>query len=133
MGNLNELIKQISLQAVESTDPSGVYFGTVISSSPLKINIEQKMTLTEAQLVLSTLVQDFNVSMTVNHSTDEHTHTHTISDTYTGGGSASDETHKHTYTGKKSFKVHLGLSPGEKVMLLRVQGGQKFIVLDRVR
>lgn len=35
------------------------YFGTVISPSPLKISIDQKMTLTEKQLVLTTLVQDF--------------------------------------------------------------------------
>lgn len=128
-----ENIKRAALQAVMETMPSGVYFGTVVSSSPLKINVEQKLTLSGPQLILSSLVQDFTVNMTVNHATNNHTHTHTITDTYSGGGSASDETHNHSYTGKKTFRVHLGLSSGEKVMLLRVQGGQKFIVLDRVR
>lgn len=128
-----ENIKKAALQAVLETMPSGVYFGTVVSSAPLSINVEQKMTLTESQLVLSTLVQDFTVNMSVNHSTNNHTHTHDITDTYSGGGSASSETHNHSYTGTKAFTVHLKLSAGEKVILLRVQGGQKFIVLDRVR
>ena len=100
-----ENIKRAALDAVASTMPSGVYYGTVTSTSPLKITVEQKMVLTEKQLVLSSLVQDFTVDMTVNNTTD----------------------------GKKSFTVHLGLKQGEKVMLIRVQGGQQFIVLDRVR
>lgn len=82
--------------------PSGIYFGTVISTSPLKVSVEQKMTLTSKQLVLTSLVQDYSVDMTVSGNT-------------------------------KSYKVHLGLKAGEKVMLIRVQGGQKFIVLDRIR
>lgn len=119
-----ENIKKAALQAVASTMPSGVYFGTVISSSPLKISVEQKMTLTKEQLILSTLVQDFSVDMTVDHLTEN---------TSGGSGDASFASHNHAYKGRKTFRVHLGLSAGEKVMLLRVQGGQKFIVLDRVR
>ena len=34
--------------------------------------------------------------------------------------------------GKKAFKVHLGLKAGEQVLLLRTDGGQKFIIIDRV-
>lgn len=33
---------------------------------------------------------------------------------------------------KKAFKVHLGLKAGEQVLLLRTDGGQKFIIIDRV-
>ena len=40
--------------------------------------------------------------------------------------------HKHAYKGKKAFKVHLGLKAGEQVLLLRTDGGQKFIIIDRV-
>ncbi len=117
-------IKRAALQAVAETMPSGVYFGTVISSSPLKISVEQKMTLTASNLVLSTLVQDFIVNMTVDHKTE---------DKAGGSGDSSFASHNHDYKGTKAFRVHLGLSAGEKVILLRVQGGQKFIVLDRVR
>lgn len=98
-----ENIKKAALQAVAHTMPSGIYFGTVVSISPLKINIEQKMTLTAKQLILSTLVQDFKVNMKVNNG----------------------EVQEYT--------VYLGFSVGEKVMLIRVQGGQRFVVLDRLR
>ena len=33
----------------------------------------------------------------------------------------------------KRTTVRLGLTAGESVILLRVQGGQKFIIIDRVR
>lgn len=33
--------------------------------------------------------------------------------------------------GRKSYRVHLALKAGEKVILLRCDGGQKFLVLDR--
>lgn len=131
---LQENIKTIALNALEASKPSGIFFGTVLSASPLKIQVEQKMTLTAEFLVLSSLVQDFTVSMTVDHQTEAETeHIHAVQDTYTGGGSSSPTSHFHNYAGTKAFRVHLGLSAGEKVILLRIQGGQQFLVLDRVR
>ena len=131
---LHDSIKNIALNALEASKPSGIFFGTVVSASPLKIQVEQKMTLGAEFLVLSTLVQDFVVSMTVDHQTEAETeHTHIIHDTYTDGGTSDPTEHLHEYKGTKSFRVHLGLRAGEKVILRRVQGGQQFIVLDRVR
>jgi hypothetical protein len=46
-----ENIKRAALDAVATTMPSGVYYGTVISVDPLKINVESKMVLEKAQLV----------------------------------------------------------------------------------
>jgi len=125
-------MKKAAVEAVEATKPVYVYFGEVIATSPLKINVEQKMLLGEAQLILSRNVTDFNTDMTVNHTTGSHTHTHTITDTFTGGGSASDNTHNHTYSGRKTFTVHNGLVVGDEVILIRQQEGQKFIVWDRI-
>ena len=119
-----ELIKKAALGAMGAEVPTGICYGTVTSEFPLKITLEQKLTLTYKQLVLSSLVRDFDVDMTVDHTTEEKS----------GGSSdASFAPHSHEYKGKKTFKVHLGLKKGEKVMLLRMQGGQKFIVLDRIR
>lgn len=134
MPNMVELMKKAAIEAVEASSPSGIFFGTVVSPSPLKINVEQRLTLEEPQLILSTLVSEFTVNMTVDHYTQNETeHTHAVQDTYTGGGSSSPTSHLHAYRGTKAFRVHLRLQAGEKVILLRVQGGQKFIVLDRVR
>ena len=35
-------------------------------------------------------------------------------------------------TGQKTVKVHNALAAGEKVLLMRIQGGQKYVVVDRV-
>lgn len=127
-----ELIKRAALGAVEASKPVNVLFGTVISAAPLKISVEQKLTLGQKQLILSRNVTDYSVAMTVDHTTENHSHTHTIEDTYTGSGSASMETHNHEYKGTKTFRVHNALKSGEKVILIRVQGGQKFVVVDRL-
>ena len=115
---------RVALDAMNNSMPSSIFFGTVVSASPLKINIEQKMTLDSSHLVLTSLVSTFNVDMSMEHRTEN---------TSGGSGDASFESHNHEYKGKKQFTVHLGLTKGEKVILLRVQGGQKYIVLDRVR
>lgn len=132
MPNLIEIIKQAAVEAVEASNPCAIMFGTVTSIDPLEISVEQKLTLNSSYLILTNLVKDIEVEVTVDHFTDDHAHTHTIIDTYSGGGSASTETHKHAITGKKTITIHLGLKVGETVMLLQIQGGQKYIVLDRV-
>lgn len=119
---LVQLVKKAALEAVNASGPMGLCFGTVTSASPLKIQVDQKKTLTEAQLILTNNVRDFSVEMTVDHTTDAASG---------GSGDASFASHRHSYTGRKKFKVHLGLKTGEKVILLRCDGGQKFIVLDR--
>lgn len=96
-----EAAKKAALSAVESSKPSGVYFGTVINSRPLKINVEQKLTLESAQLILVRNVTDYNVEMTV-----------------------AEE--------QQVVTVHNGLVNGDRVILLRVQGGQKYVVFDRI-
>lgn len=125
-------IKKAAVEAVEAGKPTALTFGRVIETSPLRINVEQKMTLTAAQLMLTRNVTNFQVNMTVNHATDPHTHTHEITDTYTGSGSASSETHHHTYSGTKTFTVHNALAVGDEVVMVRMQGGQRFLVLDKV-
>ena len=131
---INELVravKQAAIDAVKADGPMGVCFGTVTAASPLEITTDQKLVLKEAQLILTNAVRDYTVEMTVDHVTEVISHGHQVVDTYTGGGSATPVDHSHPYKGRKSFRVHLGLKAGEKVTMLRCDGGQKYIVLDR--
>lgn len=82
--SLVDLIKNVAVKAVEATNPVHVLFGTVVSESPLEVQIHQKLKLTEEFLVITERVTQTN------------------------------------------------LKRGNKVVLLRVQGGQQFIVLDKV-
>ncbi len=121
--NLVEIIKQIAGEAVEASKPVTVTYGEVVKANPLEINIEQKLTLPAEFFVLTKAVTDHYVDMTVNHTTEERA----------GGSSAAAfASHNHDYQGRKKFLVHNGLLAGEKVILLRVQGGQQYIVLDRL-
>lgn len=114
------LIKQAAVEAVNAKDPMSLKIGEVVSVSPLKISINQKITIPSSQLLLTNAVRDYTVCMTVNHSTEN------------ASGDDSLASHTHKYVGNKKFMVHLGLKTGEKVILLRCDGGQKFIVLDRL-
>jgi hypothetical protein len=112
-----KLIKKTAVEAVNASKPANMVFGTVVSPSPLKIMVDQKLILTSAQLALSRNVTDYEVEMTVDHLTEE--------------ASNGDE-HDHPYKGKKVFLVHNALKSGEEVILMQVSGGQKYIVLDRI-
>lgn len=116
-------MKKAAVEAVEATKPVYIYFGEVLSASPLKINVEQKMILGEAQLILSRNVTDFKTTITVNWSTENKSG---------GSGDSSFASHNHGITGKKEITVHNGLVVGDAVILIRQQEGQKFIVWDRV-
>jgi len=108
------MLKQASRDTYYTMKPTEISYGTVESILPLIIRIDQKLVLEDMQLILTRNVTDYELSMTVNHNTE------------------SAEGHTHGYTGTKTFTVNNALQQGEKVILFRVQGGQKYLVLDRV-
>ena len=121
--DLLNIIKKVAIQAVNASQPSDFYFGKVISTNPLKISVEQKMTLGAAQLVLTRNVTDFKTKITVDWSTE----------TKSGGsGDSSFASHAHSVSGKKEMTIHNALQVGDEVILLKKKGGQKYLVLDRV-
>lgn len=54
--DLLTLIKKAAMDAVNASQPSDFCFGKVTSENPLKILVEQKMTLGKAQLVVTETV-----------------------------------------------------------------------------
>lgn len=125
MPSLHELIKGISQKAISEGSPVSVRFGKVVQEEPLKIEVEQKLLLEEeaGHLILTHLVKDYEMDISVSHTTEMRGG---------GGGYAAYESHDHAYSGRKKIKIHNGLKLDEKVILLQMQGGQQFIVLDRL-
>ena len=142
--NLNTagLLNQMKLTDVE--------FGRVTGVNPLVITLDSKVPLPAAFLTLTNAVKDHTVDITVSWQTVEDDylhegamqHTHHPG-TYQDGEKAAitglsgtpvlfDTKHKHDIKGRKRITVHNGLTLGERVILLRKQGGQDYIVLDRV-
>lgn len=121
--NLLGLIQQAAKKVVEASNLTDYCIGMVESTAPLVIRTEQQETLTEDFLILTDLVRDYDVDITVNHTTQNRSG---------GGGDSAFASHNHQYTGRKRITVHNGLSVGEAVILVRQAGGQEFIVLSRV-
>ena len=118
-----KLIKKLAVDAVNASKPANMVFGKVQSITPLKIKVDQKLILGSAQLILTRNVTDYDVEMTVDHTTENES----------GGSSyAAFADHNHEYKGKKTFKVHNALKVGEEVVLMQMSGGQKYIVMDRI-
>ena len=128
-----EVIKQIVGNMNEQSKFSKLEFGTVESASPLKIRIDQKKILEQSDLLLSHLVRDYYVDITVQHSTDsiyggwDTTHSHP-----NAGDNVIPIDHEHEYKGRKKIMIHNGLKVGEKVVLIRQMGGQLYYILDRI-
>lgn len=99
--DLVKIIKKAAIEAVNASKPANVVFGKVVSLNPLKIQIDQKLTLSNAQLVVCENLTDHDIDMTVGD----------VRSTYT---------------------VHNALVVGDKVILIQIAGGQKYVVIDRI-
>ena len=139
MNDITKLIKKAALEAMKESDPMALMVGTVLSLEPLQVNVEQRLTLGAAQLLLTNNVVDHDVSVTMDWSTEEITHNHGYSGStgtsdlhnHSYSGTTQDNTHGHAVTGTKVIKIHKALKIGDMVILLRMQGGQKYLILDK--
>lgn len=87
LSEINDLIRRIALNAVDSQNPMEVVSGTITSLAPLKIQFDEKRILDEDFLTLT-------------------------------------QTAKH--------RIELEEHPGGQVIAIKNQGGQEYIVLDKV-
>ena len=135
-------VKKAAMDAFNASQPSDFCFGKVTSIKPLKILVEQKMTLGAAQLVLTRNVTDFKTKVTVDWKTEEalkEDHSHKVNGSDTNGDSinlTSESVNlKHLHDikeEKKEITIHNALQVDDEVILLKQKGGQKYLVLDRV-
>lgn len=122
-GVLLNLIKTIASQTNEASVPADIVIGEVTQVNPLVIQLESKLPIPESNILLTKNTSLWSVDMTVNHNTE---------DASGGSGDAAYAPHHHGYKGTKTYLVHNELAVGDKVILLRESGGQRFIALDRV-
>ncbi|WP_317853921.1 DUF2577 domain-containing protein [Chakrabartyella piscis] len=105
-----DVIKQLAMDAIGSTSFADICVGVVTSASPLQIQLEEGMVLEERFLILSK-----NVT--------EHEETGTLYSQTTNGYAI-----QNAYLMVRS----LALTTGEQVILMKANGGQTYVVLDRV-
>ena len=125
MADLVQLLKELSKKTNDAQEPFEHRKGTVESVKPLTVRVDQKLILEEDDLILTHLVRDYDVDISVSHETEDFE--------LVEGVLTDIKSHKHEYKGRKRITVHNGLKAGEDVVLLKVQGGQTYIVLDRFK
>ena len=152
--DLAESMKIAALEAVDASKPVQVCFGVVLEEDPLKIILDQKLILEKQHLILTRNVMTYNVDVEYYWETEEalttaHTHPIKAEDIATKAldvdplgnehppkdnisTQGTKLTHTHEIGGRKTMKLFHQLYKGDRVVLLRVQGGQKYIVLDKV-
>ncbi|AWP28705.1 DUF2577 domain-containing protein [Paenibacillus sp. Cedars] len=106
-----DIIKRAAVEAVVASNPVAIQFGTVVSLSPLEVRLDQRLTLPEAFLIVPESLTRYEIDLS---------HVHKLS--------GSPDTEK-ALTDK--IVIRKGLAVGDAVILLRVQGGQKYLVLDK--
>ncbi len=122
-GEFLQLMKRAAVEAVAAGKPADLCYGTVEAVEPLQIITDQKLPLYAEQLELCRAVQDYWLDVEISTQSE---------DKSGGGGYAEFAAHRHAVKGRKKLRVYNGLQAGERVLLLRWPGGQKFLVLDRV-
>lgn len=120
---LIEIMKRASLDAMDNAQICDLRFGTVVSANPLKIQVTNQFIIPRALLIVPEHLTDYDVEVTIDWSTSSESG---------GSGESSFSSHRHTLTGKKTMTVHNALKVGDKVALLRKQGGQSYFILDRI-
>lgn len=125
---LAQLIKQAAAEAVEQGAPVNVTYGTVESIDPLKIQIDDSFPIMEGEIILTSLVRDRKTKISFDNPSVEN-----IVDGYlTSNPTIRVDRLSFQANIKNEITIYDGLKVGERVILLRVQGGQKFIVWDRL-
>ncbi|MFH5185717.1 DUF2577 domain-containing protein [Paenibacillus sp. TAB 01] len=107
---LLDLIKQAGVGAYDATNPVAILPGTVTNTNPLEVNVEQRFTLTEDFLLVPESLTLLELDLK---------HSHSTADGVTGESLTT-------------ITIRRGLEVGDIVLLIRVQGGQQFIILDRM-
>lgn len=124
---LTKAIKKAASKAVKAEKPVEICFGEVTSISPLQILVDQKFTLGAAQLVLTRNVTNHK-TMIAGGNVQDYYYVRPLPDISTA---PVNPLHKHAI-GKIEITVHNGLVVGDEVILIRQQGGQKYVVVDRI-
>lgn len=111
----------------KSSDYSDVVYGTVINTSPLKIQLSNNMVLTSDFIILGKHIGKFKLQgkAIMKGSADM---------TFHGHHEAADIKKANLEFKKKSMYIEFdnSLEKGDKVTMIRLDGGQQFYLFERI-
>ena len=107
-------------------------FGKVETIEPLTIRVDAQTLLIEKELILTHLVRDYEVDIEVSHQTVNDDILNTLHNHPGVPDNSFDSHHYHAYQGRKKIKIYQGLQIGEGVLMIKEQGGQRHVIIDRL-
>ena len=147
-----EVIRNIIDEQMISFGLTDLAIGTVVSISPLKIKHTDRITINENQILLTEFVLEKSLKLIHKHGVkgvkiSKYTHTHKVE-----GATKKEQEHlhgidlktkpdEHSHDAEITIKDNLGakiiiqegLKNGDKVIMLKTEQGQKYVVLSKVR
>lgn len=100
---------------MEANNPVSIMFGEVSKINPLEVNVDQRFTIDADFLIVPESLTRYEVNLN---------HTHSYTDDGIAGTTGAALT--------QIIVIRPGLQKGDKVVLIRMQGGQKYLILDKV-
>lgn len=144
---LIDMMQQIAQQSQQASQPTELCTGTVVSASPLEITVDTTMApLRATVLYLTSAVVEKKIA-TLKHTHEikgmEHFHLYEQGQTHNALESPVEtepaletvvclENGAPLPADAQYITLNRALRAGDKVLLLRVQHGQKFVVLSRI-
>lgn len=135
---LGKLIKIAALDAMNNSQICDWKVGTVKSVSPLRVAITNQLVIPSSLLVVPEHLTDHSIECTISQQSQSTSGETEIAEGLDGESDAIiNHTHKFNMTtqGGESLSTvtfHNALQIGDKVALLRKQGGQSYLILDRI-
>lgn len=108
-----ELIKETAKKVINTERLTDIFVATVVSVNPIKIQVSQKLILSQDYLIFAEKVTDHYVEIT-------------------SEPQSPDITNNEDYKRRIKYVFYNKLKVGDKVIIVRKAGGQKYYVLDRV-
>ena len=141
----------IMLGTVTNTEPLSVKISQKLELSATQLILSRNVTDYDVEMTVEHFTEDYKRIIDTSHNhgetnfNEQSEHTHIGADgaeteptalntahSHDTAGDKYDLTHSHEYKGRKVFRVHNALKTGEKVILIRENGGQRFYIIDRI-
>lgn len=126
--NGQQLIKMMSERGGTPSDYSDIVFGTVLKVKPLEVQLANDMVLTEDFLLLGKHIGKFKIQGKAVFKGSQKITFHGHS------GSAAISAAEVSFPKKEKMYIEVdnSLEKGDKLMLIRLDGGQQYYILERI-
>lgn len=138
--SLLDLIKTTAMAAFQASNPVNIIVGEVVESQPLKIYVHSKLILTDEFLLVAEHLTRHQRIVTVQYEYPQIYPKGQIGDELKQTSSKRKNQGEASSTPYEEYEMKYaklvfedGLKEGDKVVMHRVQGGQKYYVSDRYR